>query len=83
MMFVRYEPHRLSGSLGNELCFEENRSFGPASAAGCPGGKLVWVPCASSPVALVEIHEGWALVEDAAGQMHAVPADQVDCAETL
>ncbi|GEO37162.1 hypothetical protein SAE02_13100 [Skermanella aerolata] len=48
-----------------------------------PGGKLVWVPCASSPVALVEIHEGWALVEDAAGQMHAVPADQVDCAETL
>lgn len=42
---------------------------------------MVWVPCVSSPVALVEIHEGWALVEDAAGQMHAVPADQVDCAD--
>ena len=46
-----------------------------------PGGKLVWVPCVSSPVALVEIHVGWALVEDAAGQMHAVPADQVDSAD--
>ena len=46
-----------------------------------PGGKMVWVPCVSSPVALVEIHESWALVEDAAGQMHAVPADQVDCAD--
>jgi hypothetical protein len=46
-----------------------------------PGGKLVWVPCVSSPVALVEIHESWVLVQDAAGQMHAVPADQVDYAE--
>ncbi len=42
---------------------------------------MVWVPCVSSPVALVEIHESWVLVQDAAGQMHAVPADQVDYAE--
>ena len=42
---------------------------------------MVWVPCVSSPVALVEIHESWVLVEDATGQMHAVPADQVDCAD--
>ena len=53
----------------------------PSPPPDASGGKLVWVPCVSSPVALVEIHVGWALVEDAAGQLHAVPADQVDCAD--
>ncbi|WP_158047368.1 hypothetical protein [Skermanella pratensis] len=43
--------------------------------------KLVWVPNVSTPVVLVELFEGWALVEDPSGQVHAVDADQVEYAE--
>ncbi|EWY39281.1 hypothetical protein N825_07330 [Skermanella stibiiresistens SB22] len=42
--------------------------------------KLVWVPNTLTPVALIEIFEGWALVEDSTGLVHAVDADQVEYA---
>ncbi|WP_256445733.1 hypothetical protein [Skermanella sp. TT6] len=39
------------------------------------------MPNVPTPVVLVELFEGWALVEDPSGQVHAVDADQVDYAE--
>ncbi|UEM04019.1 hypothetical protein JL101_000835 [Skermanella rosea] len=52
-----------------------------ASTAGASDRKLVWVPNVPTPVVLVELFEGWALVEDPSGQVHAVDADQVEYAE--
>ena len=57
---------------------------GPSSTAptvGAADRKLVWVPNVPTPVVLVELFEGWALVEDPSGHVHAVDADQVDYAE--
>lgn len=54
---------------------------GQSTTVGAADRKLVWVPNVPTPVVLVELFEGWALVEDPSGQVHAVDADQVEYAE--